>query len=91
MKRNIQNTYGRYPLVISRGKGCTLFDEDGKQYLDFAAGIATCCLGHAHPSLIKAISDQMNKLHHCSNLYFIPEQAKLAEWLVNNSCADKVR
>ena len=85
------NTYGRYPLVISHGKGCTLYDSNGKEYLDCAAGIATCCLGHAHPTLKKAVSDQMDRIHHCSNLYYIPEQASLAKWLVKNSCADKVR
>lgn len=84
------NTYGRYPLIISQGKGAVLYDINGKEYLDCAAGIATCCLGHAHPALKKAITEQMDKVHHCSNLYFIPEQAKLAKWLVKNSCADKV-
>jgi acetylornithine aminotransferase len=87
---NIMNTYGRYPLTISYGKGSRLFDVDGKEYLDFASGIATCCLGHAHPALRKAINDQMDRVTHVSNLYFIPEQAKLAKWLVKNSCADKV-
>jgi acetylornithine/N-succinyldiaminopimelate aminotransferase len=86
---NIMNTYGRYPLTISYGKGCRLYDTDGKEYLDFAAGIATCCLGHAHPVLKKAIVDQMDRVNHVSNLYFIPEQAALAKWLVKNSCADK--
>ena len=86
---NVMNTYGRYPMTISHGKGCMLYDTDGKEYLDMAAGIATCCLGHSHPALKKAVSDQMDKVHHCSNLYFIPEQAALAKWLVSNSCADK--
>jgi acetylornithine aminotransferase len=86
---NVMNTYGRYPMTISHGKGCKLYDTDGKEYLDMAAGIATCCLGHSHPALKKAVSDQMDKVHHCSNLYFIPEQAALAKWLVHNSCADK--
>ena len=85
----VMKTYGRYPMTISHGKGCKLYDTDGKEYLDMAAGIATCCLGHSHPSLKKAVSDQMDKVHHCSNLYFIPEQAALAKWLVKNSCADK--
>lgn len=87
---HVMNTYGRYPLTISHGKGCTLYDSTGKQYLDCAAGIATCCLGHAHPRLIEAVSTQMTRVHHCSNLYYIPEQAALAKWIVDNSCADKV-
>lgn len=87
----VMNTYGRYPMTISHGKGSHLYDTDGNEYLDMCAGIATCCLGHSHPALKKAVSDQMDKVHHCSNLYFIPEQANLAKWLVKNSCADKVR
>ena len=87
---NVMTTYGRYPMTISHGKGCKLYDTEGKEYLDFAAGIATCCLGHAHPALKKAVSEQMDRVHHCSNLYFIPEQGQLAKWLVQNSCADKV-
>ena len=87
---NVMNTYGRYRMVIDHGSGCRLFDVEGNEYLDCTAGIATCCLGHAHPALVKAVSDQMNKVHHCSNLYFIPPQAELASWLVKKSCADKV-
>lgn len=89
--RNVMNTYGRYPIAISHGKGTKLYDLNGKEYIDFAAGIATCCLGYANPVLKKAVSEQMDRVHHCSNLYFIPEQAELAKWIVKNSCADKVR
>lgn len=84
------NTYGRYPLVIKSGKGLVLKDIHDKEYLDFAAGIATCCLGHSNPVLKKAITEQMDRINHCSNLYYIPEQAALAKWLVKISCADKV-
>ena len=87
---NVMNTYGRYPMTISHGAGCKLYDSEGNEYLDFGSGIATCCLGHAHPLLKKAISEQMDKVHHTSNLYYIPEQGALAKWLVDNSCADKV-
>ena len=87
---NVMNTYGRYPMTVSHGKGCNIYDINGKEYLDCAAGIATCCLGHSHPALKAAVCEQMDRLHHCSNLYFIPEQGKLAKWLVSNSCADKV-
>ena len=86
---SVMNTYGRYPLTISHGKGTRLYDDNGKEYLDFASGIATCCLGHSHPALKKAVCEQMDRVNHVSNLYFIPEQAKLAKWLTKNSCADK--
>ena len=87
---SVMKTYGRFPIAIEKGEGCRLWDTDGKEYLDFVAGIATCTLGHAHPALIKAVTEQIKKLHHVSNLYYIPEQGQLAEWLVNNSFADKV-
>ena len=88
--QSVMPTYGRFPIAIERGEGCRLWDTEGKEYLDFVAGIATCTLGHAHPALIAAVSEQIKKLHHVSNLYYIPEQGQLAEWLVNNSCMDKV-
>lgn len=87
---SVMQTYGRFPIAIERGEGCRLWDTKGKEYLDFVAGIATCTLGHAHPALIAAVTEQIKKLHHVSNLYYIPEQGQLAEWLVNHSCADKV-
>ncbi|MDR9402128.1 MAG: aspartate aminotransferase family protein [Halothece sp. Uz-M2-17] len=85
----VMSTYGRFPIAIAQGKGCTLWDTEGKSYLDFVAGIATCTLGHAHPTLIKAVTEQIQKLHHVSNLYYIPEQGELAQWLVEHSCADR--
>ena len=87
---SVMQTYGRFPIAIEKGEGCRLWDTDGKEYLDFVAGIATCTLGHAHPALIAAVTEQIKKLHHVSNLYYIPQQGQLAEWLVNNSCMDKV-
>ena len=86
---NVMNTYGRYKMTINKGKGCKLWDLDGNEYIDCTAGIATCCLGHAHPAMRKAVNKQMSKVHHCSNLYFIPGQAELAKWLVEKSCCDK--
>jgi acetylornithine aminotransferase len=86
----VMNTYGRFPIAITKGEGCRLWDTDGKEYLDFVAGIATCTLGHAHPALIKTVSEQMQKLHHVSNLYYIPEQGALARWIVEHSCGDRV-
>ena len=87
---SVMQTYGRFPIAIAKGSGCRLWDTDGKEYLDFVAGIATCTLGHAHPALIAAVTEQIKKLHHVSNLYYIPEQGQLASWLVNHSCMDKV-
>jgi acetylornithine aminotransferase len=87
---SVMNTYGRFPIAIERGEGCRLWDTTGKEYLDFVAGIATCTLGHAHPALVAAVTEQIQKLHHVSNFYYIPEQGKLAQWLVDHSCADKV-
>jgi acetylornithine/N-succinyldiaminopimelate aminotransferase len=86
----VMNTYGRFPVAIARGEGCRLWDTEGTSYLDFVAGIATCTLGHAHPALIDAVSEQIKKLHHVSNLYYVPEQGELAKWIVEHSCADKV-
>lgn len=88
--RSVMQTYGRFPIAITKGEGCRLWDTEGKEYLDFVAGIATCTLGHGHPALITAVTEQIKKLHHVSNLYYIPEQGELAGWLVNNSCMDKV-
>jgi len=85
----VMQTYGRFPIAISHGKGGWLWDSQGNCYLDFVAGIATCTLGHAHPNLIQAVNNQIQKLHHVSNLYYIPEQGELAQWLVQHSCADR--
>ena len=79
----------RYNLTIKNGKGCHLFTTDGKDYLDCVSGIATCALGHANKELSDAITNQMNTVHHVSNLYYIPQQAALANWLCENSNADK--
>jgi acetylornithine/N-succinyldiaminopimelate aminotransferase len=86
----VMNTYARFPITLERGQGCRVWDTLGREYLDFVAGIATCTLGHAHPALIETVTQQIQKLHHVSNLYYIPEQGELAEWIVNHSCADRV-
>ncbi len=88
--QSVMQTYGRFPIALEKGEGCRLWDTDGNSYLDFVAGIATCTLGHAHPVLIQAVTEQIQKLHHVSNLYYIPEQGALAQWLVEHSCADCV-
>ncbi len=86
----VMHTYGRFPIAIERGEGCRLWDTNGKEYLDFVAGIATCTLGHGHPALVKSVSEQIQSLHHVSNLYYIPQQGELAQWMIEHSCADKV-
>jgi acetylornithine/N-succinyldiaminopimelate aminotransferase len=83
-------TYNRAALAFVKGEGSWLTSEDGSRYLDLGAGIAVNALGHAHPALVKAISDQAAKLWHVSNLYRIPEQEKLAELLVDKTFADTV-
>ena len=86
---HVMNTYARIPLALERGEGCRVWDTEGKEYLDFVAGIATCTLGHAHPAMIEAVTQQIKTLHHVSNLYYVPVQGELAKWLTDHSCADK--
>jgi acetylornithine/N-succinyldiaminopimelate aminotransferase len=81
---HILPTYANFPLTAVRGKGARLWDSEGKCYLDFCAGIATCSIGHCHPALSQAISDQASTLMHCSNLYQIPQQKELARVLVED-------
>ncbi len=83
-------TYSRFPIVLTQGEGCTLYDETGGTYTDFVAGIAVCNLGHAHPGIARAIADQARRLVHVSNLYYTEPQTALAEWLVEHSFADRV-
>jgi acetylornithine aminotransferase len=89
-KNHVMSTYGRFPLTLVRGEGCRVWDTEGREYLDFVAGIATCTLGHAHPVFVKALTDQAQTLHHVSNLYYTLPQAQLAQWLTRHSSADKV-
>lgn len=83
-------TYARAPIALERGEGAHVFATDGRRYLDFGAGIAVNALGHAHPALVKALTEQAQKLWHTSNLYRIPGQERLAEKLVEKSFADTV-
>jgi acetylornithine aminotransferase len=86
----IVQTYKRFPVVLTRGQGCTVIDESGKSYLDFVAGIAVCNLGHAHPDVTRAVARQADTLVHVSNLYYTTPQAEVAKLLVTNSFADRV-
>jgi acetylornithine/N-succinyldiaminopimelate aminotransferase len=83
-------TYGRIDIAFERGEGPYLYSTDGRRFLDFASGIATNSIGHAHPHLARAIGEQAAKLMHVSNLYRIPEQERLADRLVATSFADTV-
>jgi acetylornithine/N-succinyldiaminopimelate aminotransferase len=80
-RKLLLNNYNRSAVVMSRGEGCTLWDADGRRYLDMTAGIAVCVLGHGHPGLAQAIGAQAARLHHTSNLYYIEAQVRLAEAL----------
>jgi acetylornithine/N-succinyldiaminopimelate aminotransferase len=82
---HVMNTYGRLPIAMSHGRGCRLWDVNGKQYLDALAGIAVNTLGHAHPKLVPALQDQVAKMIHCCNYYHVPDQERLAQMLVERS------
>ena len=86
----VMDTYSRYPLTLKKGRGCWLWDDQGRRYLDCVAGIATCTLGHSNRAMQKALSRQLGRLQHVSNLYRIPEQEQLAGWITSHSCADRV-
>lgn len=85
------NTFGeRLPVAFDHGKGVKLYDTEGKEYTDFFAGIATNSLGYAHPKVTSAMMEQVQKVCHTSNLYYVEPQAKLAKLIVENTFADKV-
>jgi acetylornithine/N-succinyldiaminopimelate aminotransferase len=86
----LMQNYRRFDVAFERGDGAYLFATDGRRYLDFAAGIAVTALGHAHPHLVAALTAQAGRLWHCSNLYRVPGQERLAERLVAHSFADAV-
>ncbi|MFZ5447111.1 MAG: acetylornithine transaminase [Thermodesulfobacteriota bacterium] len=86
----VMNTYGRQPLVLVKGQGCRVWDDTGKEYLDFVAGLAVCNLGHAHPEVAKAAAAQLTQLVHVSNIYYTTPMVELAETLVSLSFADRV-
>ncbi|MBN8508518.1 MAG: aspartate aminotransferase family protein [Burkholderiales bacterium] len=78
---HLMNTYGRLPIALSHGKGCWVWDTQGRKYLDGLGGIAVNTLGHAHPKLVPALQDQVARLIHSSNYYQVPLQEQLAEKL----------
>ena len=88
-KSYVLQNYGRYPLVLDRGKGCYVYDFDGRKYLDLLSGIGVNALGHGHPRIVKVLREQSAKLIHCSNLYYNEYQGKLAERLCRVSHLDR--
>ena len=79
--QSVVRNYGRYPLVVRRAKGVYLHGSDGRRYLDFLSGIGVMALGHSHPRIVAALTEQLGKLTHCSNLYYHPNQGAVAERL----------
>ena len=84
----VMQTYGRLPIAFERGEGAYLISTEGKRYLDGAGGIAVVSMGHSHPKLVAALTEQVQRLWHVSNLYEIPEQTRYAERLAAASFAD---
>jgi acetylornithine/N-succinyldiaminopimelate aminotransferase len=89
-EKNIMGTYKRFPIVLVKGSGAKVWDNDGKEYLDFLAGIAVCSLGHSYPKVVEAIKRQVEILTHVSNLYYMEPQIRFAKMLIEHSFADKV-
>src|SRR5438067_12816424 len=83
--RHILQLYRRAPVTFVRGRGVRLYDAEGREYLDLLSGIGVAALGHAHPTLARAVAEQMQTLIHTSNLFYHPLQGQLAERLANLS------
>ncbi len=86
----LANTYSRFPVTFVEGKGCRLFDDEGREYLDFTSGIAVCNLGHCHPAVVETVKRQAERLFHTSNLFWTEPQAALAELICSHSFAERV-
>lgn len=86
----IFKTYARYPLTLLKGSGVTVYDDQGRGYTDFVAGVAVCSLGHAHPRLVSVLKEQAETLWHVSNLFYTQPQTELAAWLTGHCFADRV-
>ncbi|MDY6893553.1 MAG: aspartate aminotransferase family protein [Chloroflexota bacterium] len=89
-EKYLMRTFKRMPLTIVRGQGARVWDEHGNEYLDFTAGWAVNCLGHCHPAVVGAVTEQVRTLIHTSNQFYTMPQIKLAELLVKHSCLDRV-
>ncbi len=89
-KQYLFQNYSRFPLTLTRGRGCYVYDTSGKRYLDLVAGIGVNALGHAHPRMVKVIREQAARMVHCSNLYYHEYQGPLAERIAKVSGLDRV-
>ncbi len=89
-KQHLIQTYARYPLVIERGRGCWVYDREGRRYLDFLSGLGVNALGHAHPRIVKVMREQARRAIHVSNLYYHAYQAPLAARLAKLAGLDRV-
>jgi acetylornithine aminotransferase len=89
-QKYLMDTYARYPLALARGQGTRVYDVEGREYLDFLAGVAVNVLGHCHSKVTQALQQQALRLVHTSNLFYTEPQIKLARTLVDHSFADKV-
>jgi acetylornithine aminotransferase len=89
-RQYLMDTYARYPLALARGQGTKVYDVEGREYLDFLAGVAVNVLGHCHPKITLALQQQAQHLIHTSNLFYTEPQVRLARVLVDHSFADKV-
>ena len=89
-KEYMMHTYGRFNVAIESGKGATAFDVDGRQYIDFTTGIGVNALGYCDDGWVKAVSEQLNKVQHISNLYYSPTQVECAKQLCTRTGFDKV-
>lgn len=90
MNTAVMQTYARYNVTFEKGEGVYMFDTEGRRYLDFGSGIAVNSVGHCHPHLVEALKKQAETFWHCSNLYHIPDQQRLADRLCEKSFADAV-
>lgn len=89
-KKYYMNTFGdRLPVMFTHGEGMKLYADNGDVYYDFLGGIAVNAVGHSHPHMVRTLTEQVGKMLHTSSLYYIENQAKLAEKLVENTCADR--
>jgi predicted acetylornithine/succinylornithine family transaminase len=89
-ERHLMRTYRRAPVEFVRGEGALLWDAEGREYLDFLAGISVCSVGHCHPAVVEAVREQAGRLMHVSNLYYTEPMARLAERLAESSLGGRV-
>lgn len=90
-RKYYMNTFGpRTPVCFTKGEGITLTDTEGKKYKDFFAGIAVNCLGYAHPRLVSELQEQVSQITHTSSVFYIENQARLAQLIAKNCCCDRV-